>query len=52
MQKGITCYVVCGQYRDIGCNNSAQTDESDGELDAHQNEDRTDPERTGEEGDI
>ena len=41
-------HVFCG----IGCSNSAQTDESDGDLDAHQNEDRTDPERTGEEGDI
>ena len=38
MQKGIMCSVVCGQCRDIGCSNSAQTDESDGELDAHQNE--------------
>ena len=46
MQKGIMCYVVCGQCRDIGCSNSAQTDESDGDLDAHQNEDRTDPMRT------
>ncbi len=47
------CYVVCGQCRDICCSNSAQTDErSDGDLDAHQNEDRTDPERTEEEGDI
>ena len=52
MQKGIMCYVVRGQCRDIGCSNSAQTDESDGDLDAHQNEDRTDPERTEEEEDI
>ena len=52
MQKSIMCYVVCGRCRDIGCGNSAQTDESDGDLDAHQNEDRTDPERTEEEGDI
>ncbi len=52
MQTGITCSVVCGQCRDIGCSNSAQTDESDGDLDAHQNEDRTAPERTEEEGDI
>ena len=29
-----------------------QPDESDGDLDAHQDEDRTDPERTEEEGDI
>ena len=36
MQKGITCSVLRGQCRDIGCSNSAQTDESDG--DAHQNE--------------
>ena len=27
-------------------------DESDDEVDAHQDEDRTDPERTEEEGDI
>ena len=52
MQKGIMYYVVCGQCRAIGCSNSAQPDESDGELDTHQDEDRTDPERTEEEGDI
>ena len=54
MQKGIMCSVVCGQCRGIGCSNSAQPDESDsdGELDAHQDEDRTDPERTEDEGDI
>ena len=49
MQKGIMCFVVCGQCRDISCSNSAQTDEYNGELDARQNEDRTDPERTEEE---
>ena len=42
----------CGQCRGIGCSNDAQPDESDGELDAHHDEDRTDPERTDEEGDI
>ena len=52
MQKGIMCSVVCGRCRAIGCSNYAQPDESDGELDAHQDEDRTDPERTEEEGDI
>ena len=52
MQKGIMCSVVCGQCRGMACSNSAQTDESDGDLDAHQNEDRTDSERTEEEGDI
>ena len=46
------CCVVCGQCRGIVCSNSAQPDETDGELDAHQDEDRTDPERTEEEGDI
>ena len=53
MQKGIMC---CGmrirQCRGIGCSNAAQPDESDGELDAHQDEDRTDPERTEDEGDM
>ena len=52
MQKGIMCSVVCGQCRDIGCSNSAQTNESDGELVAHQNKDRSDRERTEEEVDI
>ena len=52
MQKGIMYSVVCGRCRAIGCSNYAQPDESDGELDAHQDEDRTDPERTEEEGDI
>ena len=52
MQKGIMCSVLCGQCRGIGCSNSAQPDESDGELDAHQDEGRTDTERTEEEGDI
>ena len=46
------CSVVCRQCRHIGCSNFAQTDASDGDIDAHQNEDRTDPERTEEEGDI
>ena len=31
---------------------TSHQDESDDELDAHQDEDRTDPERTEEEGDI
>ena len=45
-------HVFCGM-RTVTCYwYSAQTDESDDELDAHQNEDRTDPERTEEEGDI
>ncbi len=52
MQKGIMYSVVCGRCRAIGCSNSAQPDESDGEHDTHQDEDRTDPERTEEEGDI
>ena len=46
------CSVVCGRCRGMGYSNSAQTGESDGERDAHQDEDRTDPERTEEEGDI
>ena len=46
------CSVVCGRCRAIGCSNSAQPDESDEELDTHQGEDRTDPERTEEQGDI
>ena len=41
--------VVCGQCRGIGCSTSAQPDESDDELDAHHDEDRTDPERTDDE---
>ena len=36
MQNGIMCSVVCGQCRAIGCSNFAQPDESDGELDTHQ----------------
>ena len=50
MQKGIMCSVVCGQCRGMGCSTSAQQDESNGELDAHQDEDRTDSGRTEEEG--
>ena len=52
MQKGIMCSVVCGQCRILGFSNVAQQGESDGELDAHQDEHRTDPERTEDEGDI
>ena len=43
---------ICGQCRGIGCSKSALTDESDDEIDGHQDEDRTDPERTDNEGDI
>ena len=53
MQKG-RYRVFCGRrtVSCIGFSNSAQPDESDCELDAHQDEDRTDPERTEEEGDF
>ena len=45
-------HVFCGM-RTVTCYwYSAQPDESDGELDTHQDEDRTDPKRTEEEGDI
>ena len=43
---------MCSHFCGIGCNNSAPPDESGDELDAHQDGDRTDPERTEEEGDI
>ena len=44
------CSVVCGLCRGIGCSNSAQPVQSGDELDLHQDEDRTYPERTEEEG--
>ena len=50
--RGIMYYVVCGQCRGIGCSNYAQPDESDDERDIHHDEDRMEPERTDEEGDL
>ena len=48
----IVCSVVCGQCRGIGCSNSEHPDDSDDGLDAHQDEERTDPKRTEDERDI